>query len=399
MSQKKKTLYFKAKKSREKLKKTITFTNSTPETILDGHWEVVYDDNDYSSTKSPYSPTNHPWISFSRQTIKGKKVEEGEEDSVKCEIIIDTKNLAPRTKFSRTIKLQLNTEQEWYEFPIVVETAPPDNIRIPYKSLSLLALTLTIIAFIATTNVNLIVKGVENVSIQTIAEKTKTRIPEIDIQIKNLEENLNKIQEEQRQKQFPWFFTNILVPLFAIWILFGIASIKINSIEGLVLGLIGLVGILVLPNVLISHRSSEIQRMTSEISGLKSLKQDYSQMLANNNILTSLAIQEYWSNNTLNINLIIGVAISLAGGLLYFAYSYLSGKGKYKIKNPLLEIFVLLLITSIAIATGIGFHIGFNYWYILLPIILPMTILITMQIRYIAYISGKQKQNPKLISK
>ena len=393
-SQSKKLLKFEAKKPEEKITKTFTFINSTPETNLDGTWEVIPNSND-----------PHPWISFSRQKFQGKKVEEGQEDSVECQIIIDTKNLAPAKTLNRKIRLKLNTEQKGYDFDIEVKTALLDNIRIPYKALSLLAITLAMIAFVTTTNVNPIVKGVENVSIQSIIQRNKIELSKIENQIKNSNETLEKMREELSNSKHS--LTSLTSPLtiFGLVLGIGIIVISISEKSNPIRLILGTIFILPWINDAVKRIDllGNISVLEGKIETLDSSRKYYISISnLNNDELKSLAIQEYWSNNTPNINLIIGIATSLAAGLLYFAYSYLSRKGKYKIKNPLLEIVVLLLITSIAIATGIGFQISFNYWYILLPIILPTTILVTMQVRYVTYIlrlNTKKGRNPKLIYK
>ncbi|MFZ9740240.1 MAG: serine/threonine protein kinase, partial [Prochlorotrichaceae cyanobacterium] len=60
------TLNFEATKVGEKLSQTITLTNSVPETVLEGHWEVAPHPND-----PPHTPDRHPWISFSPKTVQG----------------------------------------------------------------------------------------------------------------------------------------------------------------------------------------------------------------------------------------------------------------------------------------------------------------------------------------
>jgi len=59
-------LEFTATKLGEKVTQTITISNPTPETVLEGEWEVTSHPND-----PPHTPDSHAWISFSPKEFKG----------------------------------------------------------------------------------------------------------------------------------------------------------------------------------------------------------------------------------------------------------------------------------------------------------------------------------------
>ncbi|MEY2978386.1 MAG: hypothetical protein RLZZ435_2525, partial [Cyanobacteriota bacterium] len=93
------SLNFEATKVGEKLSQTITLTNSVPETVLEGYWEVAPHPND-----PPHTPDSHPWISFSPKTVQGNKVT--------CTVSVDTHQLQTQRKGSRELIFHSNVEQE-----------------------------------------------------------------------------------------------------------------------------------------------------------------------------------------------------------------------------------------------------------------------------------------------
>ena len=107
----KSSLEFKATSLGEKLTQTITLSNSTPETILEGRWEVEPHPND-----PPHTPDSHAWISFSPKQFKGNQRE--------CQIIVDTSKLIAQGRGTRNVLLHTNAVPEVYTFPIIIVTAP-----------------------------------------------------------------------------------------------------------------------------------------------------------------------------------------------------------------------------------------------------------------------------------
>ena len=118
----KSSLDFKAKNLGEKLTQTITISNSTTETILEGRWEVEPHPND-----PPHTPDSHAWISFSPKQFQGNKRE--------CQITVDTSKLTAQRSGKRNILLRTNAVNEVYTLPISIATAPLPAIKskkIPY---------------------------------------------------------------------------------------------------------------------------------------------------------------------------------------------------------------------------------------------------------------------------
>jgi len=91
----KSSLEFKATSLGEKLTQTITLSNSTPETVLEGRWEVEPHPND-----PPHTPDSHTWISFSPKQFKGNQVD--------CRVTVDTSNLFAEASGKRNILLHTN---------------------------------------------------------------------------------------------------------------------------------------------------------------------------------------------------------------------------------------------------------------------------------------------------
>jgi len=134
----KSSLEFRATSLGEKLTQTITISNSSPETILEGKWEVEPHPND-----PPHTPDSHTWISFSPKEFRGNQVE--------CRVIVDTSKLIAQGIGTRTISLNTNAAPEIYDFPINVTTAslPLETKRFPYLTFVLcLAISISLGAFI-----------------------------------------------------------------------------------------------------------------------------------------------------------------------------------------------------------------------------------------------------------
>ena len=128
----KSSLDFKATSLGEKLSQTITLSNSTPETVLEGRWEVEPHLND-----PPHTPDYHAWISFSPKQFKYNQQE--------CHIIVDTSKLIAQEIGTRNVLLHNNAVPEIYTFPINIVTAP---LPLEVKKLPFLAVVLLLVASI-----------------------------------------------------------------------------------------------------------------------------------------------------------------------------------------------------------------------------------------------------------
>ena len=125
----KSSLEFKATSLGEKLTQTITLSNSTPETVLEGRWEVEPHLND-----PPHTPDYHAWISFSPKQFKYNQQE--------CHIIVDTSKLIAQGIGTRNVLLHTNAVPEIYTFPINIVTAP---LPLEVKKLPFLAVVLLLV--------------------------------------------------------------------------------------------------------------------------------------------------------------------------------------------------------------------------------------------------------------
>ena len=104
------SLDFKANKLREKLTQDITLTNSVPETVLEGYWEVAPHPND-----PPHTPDSHPWISFSPKIVQGNQVV--------CKVTVDTSKLHVERQGSRELIFHSNAQQDKVIVLLQVKTA------------------------------------------------------------------------------------------------------------------------------------------------------------------------------------------------------------------------------------------------------------------------------------
>jgi serine/threonine protein kinase len=119
------SLEFKASKIGECLTQTITITNSIPETVLEGKWQVAPHTSD-----PPHTPDAHAWIQFSPQKFKGNQVE--------CQVTVDTSKLMADKLYKREILLSSNAEQENHGLKVEVRTATPIIVvkKFPYLDLA-----------------------------------------------------------------------------------------------------------------------------------------------------------------------------------------------------------------------------------------------------------------------
>lgn len=112
-------LNFEANSVGQKLSQTITVTNNTPDTILQGKWSVSPHEND-----PPHNPDSHSWISFSPQEFKGNQVD--------CVVKVDTSQLKADRNYEREIVLISNARQENYYVKVKVKTAAIKlNVSLP----------------------------------------------------------------------------------------------------------------------------------------------------------------------------------------------------------------------------------------------------------------------------
>jgi len=103
----------------QELSKTITVTNTIPDTILQGEWSVSPHPKD-----PPHTPDSHSWISFSPRKF--------ESNQVNCLLRVDTSKLKANKNYEREIVLNSNARQEKYYLKVKVKTAPLQlNVSLP----------------------------------------------------------------------------------------------------------------------------------------------------------------------------------------------------------------------------------------------------------------------------
>ncbi|NCR76226.1 MAG: serine/threonine protein kinase [Microcystis aeruginosa K13-06] len=103
----------------QELSKTITVTNTIPDTMLQGEWSVSPHPKD-----PPHTPDSHSWISFSPRKF--------ESNQVNCLLRVDTSKLKANKNYEREIVLNSNARQEKYYLKVKVKTAPlQPNVSLP----------------------------------------------------------------------------------------------------------------------------------------------------------------------------------------------------------------------------------------------------------------------------
>lgn len=103
----------------QELSKTITVTNTIPDTMLQGEWSVSPHPKD-----PPHTPDSHSWISFSPRKF--------ESNQVNCLLRVDTSKLKANKNYEREIVLNSNARQEKYYLKVKVKTAPLQlNVSLP----------------------------------------------------------------------------------------------------------------------------------------------------------------------------------------------------------------------------------------------------------------------------
>ncbi len=122
------SLEFTAQNLGERITRTITIVNPTPEALLEGKWSVEPHPND-----PPHTPDSHTWISFSPKEFQGNQVD--------CKITVDTSKLKSQSSGSRVIVLKTNAIPESYSLKIQIKTAQPISLEIkklPYPTMTML---------------------------------------------------------------------------------------------------------------------------------------------------------------------------------------------------------------------------------------------------------------------
>lgn len=112
------------------LTQTVNITNPIPETLLEGQWEVASHPHDPSSE-------TYRWIIIEPQTFASNQV--------KCQVIVDTRNLMVGKTYHRKMLLHANTLTKTYCLNVQVQTArmPIPDYFLSYGLLGLLGVFFT----------------------------------------------------------------------------------------------------------------------------------------------------------------------------------------------------------------------------------------------------------------
>jgi len=100
-------LEFHAGRLGQQLTQAITITNSVPDTLLEGHWEVAAHPND------PVTEL-YCWIAVDPKTFKGNRVN--------CQITVDTSKLMAGKTYQRKLLLHANTQAKVYSVNLHIHT-------------------------------------------------------------------------------------------------------------------------------------------------------------------------------------------------------------------------------------------------------------------------------------
>jgi serine/threonine protein kinase len=128
-----------ANRRNELLSQTLTIDNVTPETILEGCWEVAAHPSD-----PPHQPHQHRWIAVRPAQFSGNRTD--------CQIIVDTSHLISGKTYTRQLLLHSNALPQTQSVTLQVRTAamPALTARLPYRTMALLFACLLITAWILT---------------------------------------------------------------------------------------------------------------------------------------------------------------------------------------------------------------------------------------------------------
>jgi len=124
-------LLFEAVRNGQLLTQHLEISNSVPEVVLNGRWEVQNHPND-----PPTVDGNHHWIRFNPAKFEANQVQ--------CQVEVDTSRLMTGAVYSRTLMLHTNAFPQVYSVLLRVHTAP---IPIQAKRSHLLPL-LTLFVFV-----------------------------------------------------------------------------------------------------------------------------------------------------------------------------------------------------------------------------------------------------------
>lgn len=103
------SLDFVATRAGEQLTQVIEVTNTVPETLLEGRWEVAPHTSD-----PPHTPSFHVWISPHPMQFESNKVQ--------CHITVDTSKLMPGKVYNRQILLHTNAFPKTNSIALQVRT-------------------------------------------------------------------------------------------------------------------------------------------------------------------------------------------------------------------------------------------------------------------------------------
>lgn len=130
------TLVLRAQKPGEFLSQSILITNPTPDTTLEGEWEIPPHRHD--------PPIDvYQWIAVNPVEFSSNEVE--------CLVTVDTRRLMTGKTYVRTLLLHTNTLAKTYPLTLQIQTLPtPASSMLPYGLLSLLCILSLGISWLAT---------------------------------------------------------------------------------------------------------------------------------------------------------------------------------------------------------------------------------------------------------
>ncbi|MDF0551827.1 serine/threonine-protein kinase [Kamptonema sp. UHCC 0994] len=129
------SLEFKPTEYGEIIAQSITVSNSIPDTILKGGWEVAYHPKE-PNRRSGYKP----WITFEPKQFEGNRV--------KCEVIVDTSQLLADKTYERQILLNAIASSPTHSVTIKVKTPKLAPNLLPKRSLAVLFIVTLAVGFL-----------------------------------------------------------------------------------------------------------------------------------------------------------------------------------------------------------------------------------------------------------
>lgn len=128
-------LEFKPTEYGERIAQSITVSNSIPDTILKGGWEVAYHPKE-PNRRSGYKP----WITFEPKQFEGNRV--------KCEVMVDTSQLLADKTYERQIVLNAIASSPTHSVNIKVKTPKLAPNLLPKPSLAVLFIVALAVGFL-----------------------------------------------------------------------------------------------------------------------------------------------------------------------------------------------------------------------------------------------------------